>query len=107
MYLAVDIGGTKTLVATLNNDGVITERLRFETPKKYEQFIKLLAESVANLSTDNFLACGIGFPGRLNREQGLGVALGNLPWENVRSREQETTHWHRTYCAETPRSGRA
>lgn len=83
MYLAIDIGGTKTLVACLNNDGVITERIRFETPKDYNDFKKLLAESVAKISTNNFLACCIGIPGRLNRSRGIGVAMGNLPWKNI------------------------
>ncbi len=83
MYLAIDIGGTKTLVATLNNDGVISERIRFETPKTYGQFIKTLAENVDNMSTKDFLACGVGFPGRINRSKGIGVDMGNLPWNNV------------------------
>lgn len=87
MYLAIDIGGTKTLVASLNNDGVISERIRFETPKKYADFLKALADNVANISTNNFLACGVGVPGRLNREKGVGVAMGNLAWSNVPIRD--------------------
>lgn len=83
MYLAIDIGGTKTLIASLNNDGVITERVRFETPRKYDEFIKVLKKNVANISTDNFVACGVGVPGRINRKKGIGVAMGNLPWVNV------------------------
>lgn len=83
MYLAIDIGGTKTLVASLNNEGVISEKIRFETPESYEKFLENLAETVAKLSTDNFLACGVGMPGRLDRVHGRGVALGNLPWKNI------------------------
>jgi predicted NBD/HSP70 family sugar kinase len=83
MYLAIDIGGTKTLLASLNNDGVVTERVRFETPKTYNQFIKALAGSVDNMSTKDFLACGVGVPGRLNLKKGIGIAMGNLPWLNV------------------------
>jgi predicted NBD/HSP70 family sugar kinase len=83
MYLAIDIGGTKTLVASLTNEGVIAERVRLETPKDYRGFLKQLAESVANLSTKDFVACGVGFPGRLNRAKGIGVDMGNLPWDNV------------------------
>lgn len=83
MYLAIDIGGTKTLVASLNNDGVITERIRFETPKKYKEFVAALADNVAKLSTNNFVACGVGLPGRLNSERKVGIAMGNLPWKNI------------------------
>jgi predicted NBD/HSP70 family sugar kinase len=83
MYLAIDIGGTKTLVASLNNDGVITERLRFETPKKYKDFLTALADNVAKLSTDNFLGCGVGVPGRLDQKRKRIIAMGNLPWQDI------------------------
>lgn len=83
MYLAIDIGGTKTLVASLNDDGVIIERIRFETPKKYKDFVVALADNVAKLSTNNFVACGVGMPGRLNPERKIGIAMGNLPWKNI------------------------
>ena len=83
MYLAIDIGGTKTLIACLNNDGVISERVRFETPKDYDKFVAALADNVAKISTDNLLACCVAVPGKLNREKGIGIAMGNLPWANV------------------------
>lgn len=83
MYLAIDIGGTKTFVASLTNDGVIQERLRFPTPKKYADFIRILTENVDSLTTKEFIACGIGFPGRVDRAHGVGVAMGNLPWLDV------------------------
>ncbi len=83
MYLAIDVGGTKTLVAALNNDGVIQESFKFPTPKVYATFIKELAENVDKLSTKTFVAAGIGIPGKINREKWLGVAMGNLPWKNV------------------------
>jgi predicted NBD/HSP70 family sugar kinase len=83
MYLAIDIGGTKTLVASLNNEGVISERLKFVTPKNYKEFVKTLAKTVDNISTKEFVACGVGVPGRINRDKGVGIAMGNLPWDNV------------------------
>ncbi|HSW98737.1 MAG TPA: ROK family protein [Candidatus Saccharimonadales bacterium] len=83
MYLGIDIGGTKTLVACLDNHGVITESLKFPTAPHYPQFIRDLAETVASLSTKEFIACGVGAPGRLDRKKGIGLAMGNLPWEDV------------------------
>ncbi len=83
MYLAIDIGGTKTLVASLNNNGVIDEKVRFETPESYQDFLKVLANTVDALTTNNFLACGVGAPGRLDRKSGRAVAMGNLPWKNI------------------------
>lgn len=83
MYLGIDIGGTKTLLACLDNHGVIKESLKFPTPKEYAEFVQLLANNVATLSTQEFVACGVGVPGRLDRKNGIGIAMGNLPWENV------------------------
>lgn len=83
MYLGIDIGGTKTLLACLDNDGVIVERVRFETPQDYDEFIRILTDNVAKLSTKDFEACGVGVPGRIDHNRGIGIAMGNLPWKNV------------------------
>src|SRR5882757_1122289 len=83
MYLGIDIGGTKTLVASLDNQGVIKESLRFPTPKIYTEFLKELSLTVANLSTKEFVATGIAAPGRIDREHGIAEAFGNLPWKEI------------------------
>jgi predicted NBD/HSP70 family sugar kinase len=83
MYLGIDIGGTKTLIASLTNEGVITQSYKFPTPKSYPSFLKELALSVANLSTNKFIAAGVAAPGKIDRNRGVVEAFGNLPWENV------------------------
>jgi predicted NBD/HSP70 family sugar kinase len=83
MYLGIDIGGTKTLLAVLDANGVILEKVRVPTEHDYTQFIKILTENVAKLSTNKFIACGVGVPGRLDRVHGIGLAMGNLPWKNI------------------------
>lgn len=83
MYLGIDIGGTKTLVATLDDNGVVQERNKFPTPKDYGEFSKALAEVVDNLTTTNFVACAVAVPGKLDRPNGIGLDMGNLPWHDV------------------------
>jgi len=83
MYLGIDIGGTKTLVATLDNNGIILERHKFPTPKSYDEFKTTLADTVANMSTEDLIACGVGAPGRIDHERGIGIAMGNLAWLDV------------------------
>ena len=83
MYLGVDIGGSKTLVAVLNDHGVITESQRFLTPSDYDQFLDELAHTLSHLSIKDFRAAGIGVPGKLNRKHGIGHTFGNLPWHDV------------------------
>lgn len=84
MYVGVDIGGTKTLVAVLDDDGVITERLKFPTPPDYSIFLKQLADTVASFTTKEFRAAGLAMPVTVfDRERGVAVSFGNLPWRNV------------------------
>ena len=83
MYLAIDVGGTKTLVATVTNAGVIKEEIRFPTPQNYDQFTVQLADTVAELSTDDFKACGIGIPGIVDHAHGIGLDFSHLAWKNV------------------------
>ena len=83
MYLGIDIGGTKTLVACLDDGGVIKESVRFPTPKMYGEFINDLAKTVANLPTKKFIACGVAVPGRVDHKNGVAIAFGHLPWKDV------------------------
>ncbi len=80
MYIGVDIGGTKTLVAVLNPSGVIVEKITFPTPQKYDEFLSQLKDSVATFEHQDYRAAGVAVPGRLNREKGEVLVLGNLPW---------------------------
>ncbi len=83
MFVAVDIGGTKTLVAAFTEAGEITEERRFATPQNYPAFITELANEVAKLTTREFKHGVVAVPGRLDRQNGIAIAFGNLPWENV------------------------
>ena len=84
MYLAIDIGGTKTLLATFNNDGKLLQSIRFETPHFYPEFIDAVRETFKKLDDVHGLRqCVVGAPGKINRDDGIVIAFGNLPWENV------------------------
>lgn len=83
MYAAIDIGGTKTLVAVFTEDGKLKEQQKFPTPPEYDSFISELAANVAKLSTPDFKAAAVAVPGLIDRKKGLGIAFGNLAWEHV------------------------
>lgn len=83
MYLGVDIGGTKTLVASLTDEGVIREQQKFATPEKYADFLIELEKALASLETKDFRAAGVAIPGSIDRSRGVGKEFGNLSWENV------------------------
>jgi predicted NBD/HSP70 family sugar kinase len=84
MYLGIDIGGTKTLIAALDDDGVIQEHIKFPTSQDYNQFLKDLQQQLDNLQSKNFKAVGIGVPGPgIDRAEGIVINSGNLAWHNV------------------------
>jgi predicted NBD/HSP70 family sugar kinase len=84
MYAGVDIGGTKTLVAALDDNGVITESSKFPTPPDYEEFIRQLTATIDAFTTKEFIAGGLAMPITVfDRDHGIGVSFGNLPWKNV------------------------
>lgn len=82
MYLGIDIGGTKTLVASLTDKGVIDETFKFPTPASYAHFLLELRHGLVHLKTQDFRAAGVGAPGRLNRTEGIYINGGNLHWHN-------------------------
>ena len=83
MYLAIDIGGTKTLVTCFTQAGKVVDQHRFLTPQDYKIFIRQLAQVVATFTTNDFRFACIAFPGKIDRDNGIGIACGNLPWKNV------------------------
>lgn len=83
MYVGVDIGGTKTLVGAFTNDGELREQYRFPTPPDYAAFLAEVAQVVDKISTKEFDAGCVALPGRVDRNEGIGIAFGNLPWKHV------------------------
>lgn len=83
MYLAIDIGGTKTLLATFTESGLLHEQVRFATPKEYKTFLSALGEMLEGLSTSHYKKVCVAVPGKVDRKRGIGVAFGNLDWHNV------------------------
>jgi predicted NBD/HSP70 family sugar kinase len=83
MYAAIDIGGTKTLVAVYDLKGNLKEDIKFPTPKNYDIFLIELEKTVSQLSTTEFNNAVVAVPARLDRKNGIALAFGNLEWENI------------------------
>lgn len=84
MYLGIDVGGTKTLIATFTNDGHVSEETKFPTPKNYDHFLLELRNALTHFKHKDFKAAGVGIPVSVfDREHGIGVSFGNLPWKKV------------------------
>jgi len=83
MYLAIDIGGTKTLVAAVEDNGVIARSQKFPTPLEYKKFLKQLEENLKALGEHSWKGAGVGVPAVVNYADGSVPRLANLPWKEV------------------------
>lgn len=83
MYVGLDIGGSKTLLAVLDEAGVIVEQIKFPTPENYDAFLAEVTKALGDLRTKEFQAAAVAVPGKINRKEGIGTDFGNLPWHNV------------------------
>lgn len=82
MYLAIDIGGTKTLLAAFAESGEIDESIKFHTPSTYEEFLDELELASTKLHNHSFAGGAIGTRGSVDRIKGLIVSDDILAWRN-------------------------
>ena len=78
MYLAVDIGGTKTLIALFSKRGRVIRRVKFKTSWQKERFIRELTSVLEHFSKYNLLAVVVAVPGVVQKN--CSVRLGNRDW---------------------------
>lgn len=83
MYGAIDVGGTKTLIAVFDDTQNKVAEQKFATPKLYDDFVGELASQSSSLPQKNFKRIVAALPGKIDRKHGRGIAFGNLPWENI------------------------
>jgi predicted NBD/HSP70 family sugar kinase len=84
MFLAIDVGGTKTLSAIFSEDGEIIAQKKINTDPDYGHFLENLKAIIDNDFKDYEISYGCcAIPGSVNRKQGLGLRFGNLNWQNV------------------------
>ncbi len=84
MYLAVDIGGTKTLLACFDDSQKLIKESRFPTAQNYNKFLEDFRHELGELGINDFRAGGVGMPGRIDRKHGRSITAGpNLAWRNV------------------------
>lgn len=83
MYLGVDVGGTKTLVAVFEENGTLKASQKFPTPPDYQEFLEQLQATVNSLSSEQFTAAAVALPASLNEDGSIALAFGNLAWTNL------------------------
>jgi predicted NBD/HSP70 family sugar kinase len=82
MIIAVDIGGTKTLVASANENGDVVKKEKYPSPKNFDNFVNVLTDKINTLCKHPSII-SIGCAGSINRSNGLIIGSPNLGWVNA------------------------
>lgn len=91
MFLAIDVGGTKTLIATFTQDGKIKKSVKIKTPSDYKKFIGALQACLIRFEAYKFTLACIAIPGLVDRNKGVGIRFGNLDWKNIAIKKDLST----------------
>jgi len=83
MIVAVDTGGTKTLVTSFGKDGKMRKQFKFATPTSPKEYLETLKKTLLEqFERETVEAVVIASPGIINN----GVVIwggGNLTWKNL------------------------
>ncbi len=89
MYLAIDIGGTKTLLALFSLHGACLKKLKFPTEKDPRKFEKELSAKLQEFLPDDskkhkIRAITVAIPGVVTHESNsYSFKFGNLDWPKI------------------------
>ena len=81
MIIAVDIGGTKTLVASFHGERSVTNEERFPTPHDERQFLTELDTALDRFNAAQAQAICVAVPGLIGND-GTVLRCANLPWSS-------------------------
>ena len=81
MYLAVDIGGTKTLIALFSQRGRVIKRFKFKTAHGYKTFIQDLVEALKPFQKYKIKSIVVAIPGSVQKN--YSVHFGNRNWDDI------------------------
>lgn len=81
MLVAVDTGGTKTLIALFGADGQVRETMKLATPPRQSDYVELVKATLQeNFGGEKITAVVIALPGIV--KNGMAVWCNNLKWKN-------------------------
>lgn len=83
MYLSIDIGGTKTLIALFSRRGRIIRRFKFKTAAAFDEFLQDLTRALNGFRfrERSLLAATVAIPGVVQKN--CSVRFGNRDWGEV------------------------
>jgi predicted NBD/HSP70 family sugar kinase len=84
MFLAIDVGGTKTLLAVFSEDGEVVASHKIATDREYSKFLDNIKKIIdSELKDYQITHCCCAVPGTIDFNNGVALAFGNEDWRNV------------------------
>lgn len=81
MYLAIDIGGTKTLIALFSRRGRVIRRRKFKTAHGYKSFMRDLEINLEGFLRHKVKSVTVAIPGLVQKN--YSVKFGNRNWRDI------------------------
>lgn len=81
MYLAIDIGGTKTLIALFSSRGKVLRRRKFKTAQGYRTFMRDLETNLEGFRRRKIKSVTVAIPGIVQKN--YSVQFGNRNWQDI------------------------
>ncbi|MBQ2660660.1 ROK family protein [Candidatus Saccharibacteria bacterium] len=81
MYLTIDIGGTKTLIALFSKRGRVVRRQKFKTAHGSRTFIQELENNLEKFRKYKVKSITVAIPGIVQKN--YSVHFGNRKWDNI------------------------
>ena len=80
MYLSVDIGGTKTLIALFSKRGRVIRRKKFKTAQGSKTFLQELEDNLEPFKKPKIKCVVVAIPGLVQKN--YSIQFGNRNWRN-------------------------
>ena len=81
MILAIDIGGTKTLIALFSRNGRVLKKRKFKTAQGYKTFIQDLTTNLRGFKKWRVKSVTVAIPGVVQKN--YSVKFGNRKWDDI------------------------
>jgi predicted NBD/HSP70 family sugar kinase len=94
VYIGLDIGGTKIMVAAADHEGTILRRVRTATSNRLEEDLANIDHMIADVAgEETIMGMGAAIGGPLDWEQGIVSPLHQPAWRNVPLKEMMEETW--------------
>lgn len=83
MYLSVDIGGTKTLIAAYSEDGEVINKVKFPTGNGYNQLLENIRQKSVEIvdNFDDIKSIAVAIPAPIDYKNGISKLQHKFGWE--------------------------